>query len=104
METDHLIIRRFICDDFQDFQKLICDKMRSKYSVYDEQFPTDNENIKKILCFFKESEKFWAIELKETEKVIGFVSLNYIDEHTRNCAYSQKISDGNVSNISIKTI
>ena len=52
METDHLTIRRFICDDFQDFQKLICDKMRSKYSVYDEQFPTDNENIKKILCFF----------------------------------------------------
>ncbi len=87
METDHLIIRRFVRDDFQDFSNLICDKMRSRYAVYDEQFPTDHENVKALLYFFKDSEEFWAIELKATKNVIGFVSLNYIDEHTRNLGY-----------------
>lgn len=50
METNRLIIRKFTDDDFQDFSDLICDKMKSKYSVYDEQFPTDNESIKGMFC------------------------------------------------------
>ena len=87
METNRLIVRRFTDDDFQDFSNLICDKMKSKYSVYDEQFPTDNESIRGLLSFFKDSEAFWAIELKSTKKIVGFVSLNYIDEHTRKLGY-----------------
>ncbi len=87
METNRLIIRNFSDDDFQDFSALICDKMKSKYSVYDEQFPTDDESIKGLFSFFKDSEEFFGIELKSPKKIVGFVSLNYIDEHTRNLGY-----------------
>lgn len=87
METSRLIIRKFILDDFQDFAELIRDKMNSKYAVYDGQFPTDNESLTGLLSYFKDSDEFFAVVLKAEHKVIGFVSLNYIDDTTRNLGY-----------------
>lgn len=87
METKRLIIRKFILDDFRDFAELIRDKMNSEYAVYDEQFPTDKENLEGLLSYFIDSEEFFAVELKSEHKVIGFVSLNYFDETTRNLGY-----------------
>lgn len=87
METKNLVIRKFMHDDFQDFFELICNKMNSKYAVYDEQFPTDIDSLKGLLSFFMDSDEFFAIELNAKGKVIGFVSLNYVDEFTRNLGY-----------------
>ena len=87
METKRLIIRKFVLDDFQDFTELICDKMSSKYAVYDEQFPTDNESLKGLLSYFVDSNEFFAVELKSEHKVIVFVCLKYVDDNTRNLGY-----------------
>lgn len=87
METNRLIIRKFTIDDFQDFSELIRNKMKSEYAVYDEQFPTDNEPLKGVLSYFKDSDEFFAVELKTVSKVIGFVSLNYVNDSVRNLGY-----------------
>ncbi len=107
MESNRLIIRRFTNNDFQDFSNLICDKMNSKYSVYDEQFPTDHESLKGILSFLQDSEDFWAIELKSAKRIIGFVSLNYVDEQTRNlgyCIHTEYQDNGFASEVVVEII
>lgn len=87
METSRLIIREFVLDDFVEFTELIRNKISSKYAVYDEQFPTDSESLKGLLSYFADSDEFFAVELKTENKVIGFISLNYIDDNTRNLGY-----------------
>ncbi len=87
METQNLILRQFCLDDFQDFSELIRDKMNSEYAICDEPFPTDDEGLKGVLSYFKDSNEFWAIEIKVEKRVIGFVSLNYVDDSTRNLGY-----------------
>ena len=87
IHTKRLMIRSFTADDFGDFAVLIHDKMNSKFAAYDEQFPTDGEGIKNVLLYFAESEEFFAIEQKAEKRLIGFVSLNYVDETTRNLGY-----------------
>ena len=87
METLHLVLRRFTTSDFQDFSELIRDKQASKYAIYDDQFPTDEENLRNILLYFTGSDEFFAVELKSDNKVIGFISLNYTDYITRNLGY-----------------
>jgi [ribosomal protein S5]-alanine N-acetyltransferase len=87
METGRLNLRQFAPDDRDDFSKLILDKMRSPYTAYDEQFPTDDEGIKNVLAFFMSTDEFFAVEMKAERKVIGFIALNRIDEETRNLGY-----------------
>lgn len=86
-ETENLIIRRFLDSDVDDFKKLIIDKMNSKYSKYDKQFPIDDERLNKVFDYFRESNEFYGVEIKEKHKIIGFISLNYIDNKTRNLGY-----------------
>lgn len=78
-------------EDLQDFIDLIRDKMSSEYAVYDEQFPTDEESIKGILTYFAGTEEYWAVEADNKalgeHHVIGFISLNIVDETTRNLGY-----------------
>jgi len=83
IETKRLIIRKFIASDINDFEELITNKMNSKYAIYDAQFPTAKENITKVFTFFKESFEFYAVEYKENHKLIGFLSLNNIDNDSK---------------------
>lgn len=87
METERLIIRNFLSSDFDSFCELIRDKMNSKMSIYDEQFPTDNNGLKMFLNYCIRSREFLAIVLKENDNLIGFIAINYIDEKTRNLGY-----------------
>lgn len=86
-ETKRLIIRRFLDSDREDFEQLIIDKMNSEYAVYDHPFPTDKENLGKVFDYFRQSEEFFAIELKANRRLIGFLTLNYVDEGSRNLGY-----------------
>ena len=87
METLQLVLRRFVTSDFQDFKELIRDKQASEYAIYDDQFPTDEENLRNVLLYFAGTDEFFAVELKSENKVIGFISLNYTDNSTRNLGY-----------------
>lgn len=87
METKRLIIRKFIIEDFDDFIGLIRDKMKSEFSIYDEQFPTDHEHLRRLLSYFAESDEFFAIEKKDIKKVVGYISLNRVSDAVRNLGY-----------------
>jgi RimJ/RimL family protein N-acetyltransferase len=87
METLHLVLRKFANSDFQDFSELIRDKQASKYAIYDDQFPTDEENLRNILLYFAGTDEFFAVELKSENKVIGFIGLNCTDDSTRNLGF-----------------
>lgn len=87
METKRLTLRELTPEDFPAFAELIRDKMRSEISRYDNQFPTDDEGLRKALNYMIELDCFFAVVLKGAEKLIGFVSLNKIDAETRNFGY-----------------
>ena len=88
MQTMSLKIRRFNPDDFTDFSELIRVKMSSVYAKYDHPFPTDDSSLREILNYFSKSEEFFAVELKASAKVIGFLTLNNCEEpRTRNLGY-----------------
>ena len=87
METERLYIRRYTKEDFPGICELIRDKMASPYAKYDSAFPTDDKGLMEVLNFFAGSDEFWALEEKSEHKIIGFISLNYVDEASRNLGY-----------------
>ncbi len=87
METERLYIRRYTKEDFPGFCELIRDKMASPYAKYDHTFPTEDVALMEVLNFFAISDEFWALEEKSEHKIIGFVSLNYVNEASRNLGY-----------------
>ncbi len=87
METERLYIRRYTKEDFPGFCELIRDKMASPYAKCDHTFPTEDAALMEVLNFFAISDEFWALEEKSEHKIIGFVSLNYVDEASRNLGY-----------------
>lgn len=80
METERLVIRNFDGDDWQDLQEMIIQYQSSQLAVYDHQWPTSTEEIKGITKWFADGDSFLAVCLKETGKLIGFISLNRSDK------------------------
>ena len=88
MQTVNLNINRFDEEDINDFTELIRDKMSSEYSMYDNQYPTDDDSLKAILHYFSSSDEFFAVGLKTTSKVIGYISLNSCEKQgVKNLGY-----------------
>lgn len=74
-ETDRLIIRRFVREDWPDIQKLAIDKEPSQAAAWDRRWPTDEEGCKRATDFLARN-NYWAVCLKDGGRVIGFVSYN----------------------------
>ena len=72
-ETDRLIARRFKSDDWRDFQEYVSQKDVTKY---DSEYPSTDEDCKRIVEYFSKGIGFWAICLKETGKLIGHIVCN----------------------------
>jgi [ribosomal protein S5]-alanine N-acetyltransferase len=77
ISTQRLKIRRFNGADLTDLAAFIRDKMASEYAPYDTQWPTDDMNMKNILGYFMSDDAWYAVELSEIGKVIGFVCANH---------------------------
>jgi RimJ/RimL family protein N-acetyltransferase len=76
LETERLIIRNFQSSDWQSLHELIVQYQASEFAPYDQQWPTSQEDIRKITEYFAGGDNFMAICLKNTQQLIGFVSLN----------------------------
>ena len=74
--TKRLMIRNFTPDDAKDLQEIIISKEASKYAIYDHEFPTSLDEVKKINHRFSLGDKFLAVWESTDQKVIGFVCLN----------------------------
>ena len=80
LETDRLVIRNFCPDDWQDLQDMSIHYGASEYAQYDHAWPTRTEDIKGMAEYLSTSDQFYAVCLKETDKLIGFISLGRSEE------------------------
>jgi RimJ/RimL family protein N-acetyltransferase len=76
LETDRLIIRNFTPDDWLDLQDISIHYGASEYAQYDHQWPTATEEVKGMAEFFASGDRFHAVCIKESGKVIGLISLS----------------------------
>ena len=87
METQRLILRRFVPEDFPAFAEFIRNKMASAVSVYDHQFPTDDERLHEVLDFIISRDGFFAVLLKAEHRLIGLATLHQQGEDTYSFGY-----------------
>lgn len=78
LKTDRVNIQQFQENDLEDLILLIHDKMSSKYAPYDTQWPIDSP--KDILAYFMNDDAWYAVELIDKKKVIGFVAASRTDD------------------------
>lgn len=84
METDRLIIRRFIPDDWKDLHEYLSDKDVVRYEPYD-IFTEEKSRQEAITRSANNS--FWAVCLKENNKMIGNVYLSNCNFDTWELGY-----------------
>jgi len=73
LETDRLIIRRFREDDWQDMYEYLSQESVVKYEPYD---PFTLEDCKQSAAGRSKNDSFFAVCLKEDNKLIGHVYFN----------------------------
>ncbi len=73
LETGRLFIRKLNEADWQKMKNIFIDFNNSKYSVYDMPLPTEDEEIKALTKRFSDSNLFFAVLLKESNSMIGYV-------------------------------
>ncbi len=85
LETDRLIIRNFLPEDWQALQAIVLDFQASPYADYDYRWPTTDEELKGICQWFANGDDFLAVCLKgkEAPDPVGYVAINGGDEPKR---------------------
>ncbi|MBQ8382699.1 MAG: GNAT family N-acetyltransferase [Clostridia bacterium] len=73
LETNRLYIRRLHITDWQAMKEIFTDFNQSKYAAYDMPLPTEDEEAKALTQRFADSNSFFAIFLKETSDMLGYV-------------------------------
>ena len=76
LETERLIVRNFRSSDWKALRHMIVQYQASAYAAYDYQWPTSEDEIRKIAEWFATGDSYWAVCLKDTHQFVGFVSLN----------------------------
>lgn len=72
METERLILRRFVRDDWKDLYEYLSDENVVRYEPYPPMTP---EQCKTAAKNRASSDDFWAVCLKESGKLIGNIYL-----------------------------
>ncbi|MBQ9082604.1 MAG: GNAT family N-acetyltransferase [Clostridia bacterium] len=73
LETNRLFIRRLSASDWPAMKNIFIDFNRSKYVIYDMPLPTQDEDTKAVTRQFAESNLFFAVFLKESNSMMGYV-------------------------------
>lgn len=84
IETDYLIIRNFELKDEKDLREYMLQRIDSEFEGYPD---FKKEKSKEEIKFRAESDEFFAIELKETHKVIGNIYLGKREFNNRELGY-----------------
>ena len=83
-------------DDWKDFQEIAISKESSAYAYADFTWPTDENHAKDSCSYMATDDDMWAIEIKETGKVICFVNFNSInDENILDIGHVMNMEYGN---------
>lgn len=84
IETDYLIIRNFELKDEKDLREYMLQRIDAEFEGYSD---FKKEKSKEEIKFRAESDEFFAIELKETHKVIGNIYLGKREFNNRELGY-----------------
>ena len=76
LETDRLVLRNFKPDDWEALYEMISQYEASEVAAYDQQWPTEAEDIKGVTEWFAGGDSFLAVCLRDSDQFIGLVSLN----------------------------
>lgn len=68
LESDRLVLRKFSCDDWKDLYEYLSEEDVVKYEPYN---VFSEEECKKEAARRSQNDAFWAVCLKETNKLIG---------------------------------
>lgn len=72
-------MRRFTRDDWKDLQQLAIDKKNTGGDRYDHAWPTDDKGAQEMAQWCV-GQRCFAVCLKDSGKLIGFVRFNSIDD------------------------
>ena len=84
IETEHLIIRNYTLADKEDLCEYMLQRVDAKFEAYPDFTKEKAEEEIKFRCG---SDEFFAIELKEEQKVIGNVYLGKREFHGKELGY-----------------
>jgi RimJ/RimL family protein N-acetyltransferase len=81
IETDRLTIRNFVPGDWRELLEIAVKYQASEYAKYDHKWPTDEEGVRGMVNWFSSGpegagDRFVAVCLKESAKLIGMISVN----------------------------
>ena len=87
LETDRLIIRRYKESDIDALYEIITDKRLSKFITFPETtYEEELDYIKTCIIISDTSNRErWAIELKETNDVVGMIEITHIFKQHNYC-------------------
>ncbi len=74
INTNRLLIRKLVPDDWKSMQKIAIDFAQSKYAVYDMPLPVDTAAIISLTEQFAETQLFYAVLLHDV--MIGYICLH----------------------------
>lgn len=75
LETERLIIRNFVLNDWKDIAEIAMKYEQSEYAKYDHgPWPSDLEKYKEIADWFAKGDDFVAVVLKSEIKLIGWIA------------------------------
>ena len=77
LETDRLIIRNYVVDDWKELQELAIDYQASEWAQYDHPRPTSEEEVKGMAAWFASGDGYLAVCLKTTGKLIGLLNIHH---------------------------
>jgi ribosomal-protein-alanine N-acetyltransferase len=80
IETERLIIRKFVPDDWKDLQEIAISKKQSQFADCDHTWPTDEAGIKGAVEYFSKGHQFLAVEVKDLHKVVCLINFNFMDD------------------------
>lgn len=86
LETSRLSIRHLHETDWPDMKNIFLDFNNSKYAVYDMPLPAEEEEAKALTKRFAESKLFFAVSLKESGQMLGYICFHK-DEDTYDLGY-----------------
>jgi RimJ/RimL family protein N-acetyltransferase len=78
IETERLVIRPFVPEDWPGMQALAINKESSRGARYDHTWPTTEDECKGMAEYFAGGQ-YYAAVLKQNQRIIGLLAFNSID-------------------------
>lgn len=75
LETDRLVIRNFIPEDWQELQELAIQYRASESAQYEDPWPTSDKEVRGMARWFAGGDDYLAVCLKASGTLIGLIAI-----------------------------